>query len=414
MRSALTPAARTPSRGRRGGAPRSRAVALLGVHTAAGTALMRRLDEDERVSRLRPRRSVRAGGAAAEGRLLGDRPHGDARRRHARRAARARAGRRRSCTRRFTTRRSATSRRRTSSRCSARARCCGRSPTTRATRHGGERRRPRVDARLRRAPRQPAISRARRRRSAAATIRSSPTRSPSRCEVARFRARTGIPAAMLRASWTLGDAQAARRSPARAADRARRARPGSAGAAAAHRRLVDAVLLAAHGLHDGAFNVAGGGVLPLSTIVKLAGAAAGAGAGGERRGSRSRRSGCSALGVVPGAHVALSPRHVRRRHRARDRGARLPPALLDARRDRASRRAFAGASRSTRRDRRAPSVDVAGCVPSRRAAKFRLSLSASRGIVPQIRSPPSEGRYVSCSNPDEPVCERSNGRAAAS
>jgi UDP-glucose 4-epimerase len=89
-------------------------------------------------------------------------------------------------------------------------------------------------------------------------------------EVARFRARTGLPTAMIRAAWTVGDERTLT-----ARLFAGLAVPAVLGADPLIQLLdlddlVDAVCLIAHARHDGPFNVAGRGVLPLSTIIKLA------------------------------------------------------------------------------------------------------------------------------------------------
>jgi len=90
-------------------------------------------------------------------------------------------------------------------------------------------------------------------------------------EVARFRARTALPTAMLRAAWTVGDD---------ATLLARMLAPLAVPAVLGCDPLVqllhlddlvDLVQLVAHDRHDGVLNVAGSGVLPFSTIIKLAG-----------------------------------------------------------------------------------------------------------------------------------------------
>jgi UDP-glucose 4-epimerase len=122
-------------------------------------------------------------------------------------------------------------------------------------------------------------------------------------EVASFRVRSGMPTAMLRAAFTLG-------SPRTLLARllARPLVPAVLGRDPLMQLLhvedlVDAALLAIHGAHDGAFNVAASGVLPLSTIIKLS--------------ARLRMPGLESavratldtlwmlgVGAVPGAHTA--------------------------------------------------------------------------------------------------------------
>jgi UDP-glucose 4-epimerase len=122
-------------------------------------------------------------------------------------------------------------------------------------------------------------------------------------EVASFRRRTGMPAAVLRAAWTIGDVRTLA-----AQLLAPPFVPAVLGADPLVQLLhledlIDAVRVAADAQADGVFNIAGDGVLPWSTVIKLAG--------------RLRmpaldvtlRAGLQALwvagvGLVPGAHVA--------------------------------------------------------------------------------------------------------------
>src|SRR5690606_33959351 len=122
-------------------------------------------------------------------------------------------------------------------------------------------------------------------------------------EVAALRARTGLPVAMLRLAPTVGDARALM-----ARVLASPVVPAVLGTDPLVQLLdlddlVDAVRLAALEGRDGTFNVAGEGVLPLSTVVKLSGRV------------RARllepvlRLALQSLwvigaGAVPGAHVA--------------------------------------------------------------------------------------------------------------
>jgi len=121
-------------------------------------------------------------------------------------------------------------------------------------------------------------------------------------EVAAFRRRTGLPTAVLRAAWTVGDERtlAARML-------APLAVPAVLGADPLVQLLhledlVDAVRLATHGERDGACNLAGGGVLPLSTLVKLVARVR------ALMPDAALRAAVQALwtlgvGLVPGAHV---------------------------------------------------------------------------------------------------------------
>ncbi len=90
-------------------------------------------------------------------------------------------------------------------------------------------------------------------------------------EVAALRTRTGLPVAMLRMAPTLGDARTLM-----AQLLASSLVPAVVGTDPLMQLLdlddlVEAVRTAALGRHDGAFNVAGEGVLPLSTVIKLSG-----------------------------------------------------------------------------------------------------------------------------------------------
>lgn len=122
-------------------------------------------------------------------------------------------------------------------------------------------------------------------------------------EVASLRTRTGLAVAMLRAAPSLGDDHTLM---------ARLLAPAAVPAVLGtdplvqlldQDDLVEAVRLAAHNGYDGALNVAGDGVLPLSTIIKL---------GGRLRAVLPEvpmRAALQALwvvgaGLIPGAHVA--------------------------------------------------------------------------------------------------------------
>jgi UDP-glucose 4-epimerase len=122
-------------------------------------------------------------------------------------------------------------------------------------------------------------------------------------EVATFRRGAGLPTAVVRACWTVGD-------PDTLAARflAPLAVPAVLGADPLVQLLhlddlVDAVRLAALGRHDGIFNVAGDGVLPLSTIVKLAGRLRAAAPESVVQ-ATLQALWLAGVGLVPGAHTA--------------------------------------------------------------------------------------------------------------
>jgi UDP-glucose 4-epimerase len=122
-------------------------------------------------------------------------------------------------------------------------------------------------------------------------------------EVAAFRRRTGIPTALLRACWTVGDERTL-------AGRllAPLVVPAVLGADPLVQLLhledlVDAVRLAAHGDADGALNVAGDGVLPLSTVIKLAGRLRAAAPASTLR-AALQALWVAGIGLVPGAHAS--------------------------------------------------------------------------------------------------------------
>ena len=122
-------------------------------------------------------------------------------------------------------------------------------------------------------------------------------------EVATFRRRSGLPTAVLRACWTVGDAGTLA-----ARFLAPLAVPALLGIDPLVQLLhlddlVDAVRLAALGRHDGVFNVAGDGVLPLSTIVKLAGRLRAAAPEPLVR-AALQTLWVAGIGLVPEAHVA--------------------------------------------------------------------------------------------------------------
>ncbi len=137
-------------------------------------------------------------------------------------------------------------------------------------------------------------------------------------EVESLRHRTGIPVAMLRLAPTLGDGRALM-----AQLLASNAVPAVLGTDPLVQLLdvddlVEAVRIAVHAEHDGAFDVAGEGVLPWSTVIKLSG-----------RLRAALPEACLRLllqslwvvgaGVVPGAHAAyLRETFVADTSRARD------------------------------------------------------------------------------------------------
>jgi UDP-glucose 4-epimerase len=121
--------------------------------------------------------------------------------------------------------------------------------------------------------------------------------------VATFRRRTRLPTAVLRACWTVGDN---RTLPARFL--APLVIPAVLGTDPLVQLLhiedlLDAVRLAAHGRHDGIFNIAGEGVLPLSTIIKLAGRLRAPAPEATVR-AALQVLWMAGMGLVPGAHIA--------------------------------------------------------------------------------------------------------------
>ena len=122
-------------------------------------------------------------------------------------------------------------------------------------------------------------------------------------EVTIFRRRTGLPTTILRAAWTLGT-----HGTLAAQMLAPVAAPAVLGADPLVQivhidDLVDAVRLACHAGRDGTFNVAGEGVLPLSTVIKLAGRLrAGAPEIALRRALQTLW--IAGVGIVPGAHAS--------------------------------------------------------------------------------------------------------------
>jgi UDP-glucose 4-epimerase len=122
-------------------------------------------------------------------------------------------------------------------------------------------------------------------------------------EVAAFRRRTGLPTAMLRAAWTVGAAGTVA-----AQTLTPLVIPAVLGAdplvQVLHADdLVDAARLACHAGRDGTFNVAGEGVLPFSTVVKLIGRLrAPAPEIAIRRALQALW--IAGVGVVPAAHVS--------------------------------------------------------------------------------------------------------------
>ncbi len=122
-------------------------------------------------------------------------------------------------------------------------------------------------------------------------------------EVAAFRRRTRLPTAVLRAAWILGTGGTVA-----AQTLAPLIIPAVIGAdplvQVVHADdLVDAARLACHAGRDGTFNVAGAGVLPLSTVIKLMGRLrAAAPEGALRRALQALW--IAGVGPVPGAHVS--------------------------------------------------------------------------------------------------------------
>jgi UDP-glucose 4-epimerase len=122
-------------------------------------------------------------------------------------------------------------------------------------------------------------------------------------EVAAFRTRTGVPTAMLRACPTLGDERTLA-----ARYLAPLAVPAILGTDPLVQLLhledlVDGVRLAAHERLDGPCNLAGEGVLPLSTIIKLAGRVRVAMPEATAR-TATQALWTVGVGLVPGMHVA--------------------------------------------------------------------------------------------------------------
>jgi UDP-glucose 4-epimerase len=122
-------------------------------------------------------------------------------------------------------------------------------------------------------------------------------------EATSLRARTGLPVAMLRSAPTLGDAGTLA---------ARVLAPVLVPAVLGTdplvqlidlADLVEATRLVVHGRHDGAYNVAGEGVLPCSTVIKLSGRLRGAVVESALR-PFLQSLWVVGAGIVPGAHVA--------------------------------------------------------------------------------------------------------------
>jgi UDP-glucose 4-epimerase len=122
-------------------------------------------------------------------------------------------------------------------------------------------------------------------------------------EVAAFRRRTGMPTTVLRACWTVGDPEALA---------ARMLAPVLVPAVLGTDPLVqlvhvddlvDAVRLAVHAGYDGTLNVAGDGVLPLSTVIKLAGRLRAAAPEPALR-AALQALWIAGVGTLPGAHAA--------------------------------------------------------------------------------------------------------------
>ncbi len=166
-----------------------------------------------------------------------------------------------------------------------------------------------------------------------------------------LRARTGLPVAMMRLAPTVGDERTLM-----AQLLAPSAVPAVIGTDPLMQLLdlddlVEAVRTAAHGRLDGAFNVAGEEVLPLSTVIKLAGDCARALPEAALR-LALQSMWVVGAGLVPRCARLVSPRHLRRGHHAHGRGPRLSDAAMGS----ATRwRATSAPSRSARGARREPS-----------------------------------------------------------
>ncbi len=122
-------------------------------------------------------------------------------------------------------------------------------------------------------------------------------------EIAAFRRRTGLPTTMLRVCWTMGELETI-------AGRmfAPMLVPAVLGADPLVQLMhvddvVDAARLAAHAARDGTFNVAGDGVLPLSTVIKLVGRVRAAAPESAVRAALNALW-VAGVGNVPGAHAA--------------------------------------------------------------------------------------------------------------
>jgi UDP-glucose 4-epimerase len=122
-------------------------------------------------------------------------------------------------------------------------------------------------------------------------------------EVAAFRRRTGLPTTMLRVGWTMGELETI-------AGRmfAPMLVPAVLGADPLVQLIhvddvVDAARLAAHAGRDGTFNIAGDGVLPFSTVIKLVGRLRAAAPESAVRAALDALW-VAGIGNVPGAHTA--------------------------------------------------------------------------------------------------------------
>ncbi len=122
-------------------------------------------------------------------------------------------------------------------------------------------------------------------------------------EVVAFRRRTGLPTSVLRAAWTVGELESV-------AGRmfAPVVVPAVLGADPLVQVIhvddvVDAARLAVHAGQDGTYNVAGDGVLPLSTVIKLVGRLRAAAPESATHAALSALW-VAGVGSVPGAHVA--------------------------------------------------------------------------------------------------------------